>query len=687
MKDSRYALCSCNGTAALDAGALQKALSDGSVIAGQALCRREVGRVQALLTGAEPLVIACTQEAALFSELAGEASFSGDLRFVNLREFAGWSSEAAAATPKMAALLAQASLPAPAPVPAIELSSAGATLIVGPAEAAIDWAERLKEQLSVTVLVTRATAGELPAQSDYPVFSGADVSLSGHIGAFAASWRQDNPIDLAACTRCNACLQACPEGAINYTYQIDLEKCRSHRACVAACGDNRAIDFARSDTKRSERFDLVLDLSLEPLIRLPHPPQGYVAPGRDPLAQFEAAHVLLGLVGEFEQPQYFEYREKLCAHGRNGIQGCSRCLDVCSTGAIFHAGDRVRVDAALCQGCGGCATTCPSGALRHAYPRLPDLGLRLKVLLATYRNAGGREPCLLFHDGRRGRERLMKLGRHAQPGGGLPARVIPFEVHDVAAVGLDLLLGALSYGASQCLVLVDSEEPEAYVATLSGQIDLGMSILAGLGFTGQAMKLLAADDFPALEKLLWSLPPGVALPPASFNLSDDKRGNLDFVIDHLRANALEKPDMVALPPGAPWGDLAIDKEKCTLCLACVGACPASALMDTPDAPRLRFLEKNCLQCGLCVNTCPEQALALVPRLLLTDEARRGRILNEVEPCHCLRCGRAFGTKPMMEVMLNRLSGHSMFATGPALRRLQMCADCRVIDMMEKDQPK
>jgi hypothetical protein len=33
-------------------------------------------------------------------------------------------------------------------------------------------------------------------------------------------------------------------------------------------------------------------------------------------------------------------------------------------------------------------------------------------------------------------------------------------------------------------------------------------------------------------------------------------------------------------------------------------------------------------------------------------------------------------------MLGKLGGHSMFAGGGALKRLQMCGDCRVVDMME-----
>ena len=99
-------------------------------------------------------------------------------------------------------------------------------------------------------------------------------------------------------------------------------------------------------------------------------------------------------------------------------------------------------------------------------------------------------------------------------------------------------------------------------------------------------------------------------------------------------------------------------------------------------PRLKFIERNCVQCGLCVKICPEGALSLEPRLLSVTESRRERVLNEAEPFNCVRCGKPFGTRQMVETMLGRLSGHSMFAAGDALKRLQMCADCRIIDMME-----
>jgi len=173
---------------------------------------------------------------------------------------------------------------------------------------------------------------------------------------------------------------------------------------------------------------------------------------------------------------------------------------------------------------------------------------------------------------------------------------------------------------------------------------------------------------------------------ATFAVQPDKRTTLDLAFEHLLREAPTPADAIALPkPDAapsPFGAVVVDKAACTLCLACVGACPEGALVDHPDSPRLSFIEKNCVQCGLCASTCPEDAITLVPRLLLADggKARRQtRVLNEAEPFRCIRCAKPFGTLRAIEAMIGKLSGHSMFQGGAA-QRLQMCGDCRVIDL-------
>lgn len=670
----------------LDPQALGRAL-DESLTLHSTLCRREAGAFQQAIRSGDEVVVACTQEKRLFAELGAQTEGAvSPIRFVNIRETGGWSRDAKQAGPKLAALLAAAKVPDPDPVATVTYKSAGRLLVIGALEAAEGFAASLADTLDVTLF---ARGGSGAQERRFPVLGGSIERLTGWLGAFELAWSQDNPIDLDLCTRCNACVEACPEGAIGFDYQVNLDACRSHRACVKACGVAGAIDFTRVPQARTEAFDLVLDLREQPAFLQHARPQGYFHLPPHAAAGAQALDTVLRLrelVGEFEKPKFFAYKQKLCAHSRNEKVGCNACIEICSAEAITSDKSRqqVVVNPNLCVGCGACTTVCPTGAMAYAYPRASDQGAKLRTLLATYEKAGGTLPVLLLHAQERGQALLEELGRAARVGAaeGVPANVIPVPVWHVASTGLDLWLTAIAQGAAHVTLLATGEEAPQYLDALQAQMQVAQALLEGLGYTGSHFSLVQANDVTALDQHLQLVKRrrgGQPAQRARYAVGAEKRTTLDLALDHLVEQAPNRPEAIALPAGAPFGTVEVDKDKCTLCLSCVGACPASALQDNNERPQLRFVERNCVQCGLCATTCPEQAITLAPRLLVTPERKQARVLNEAQPFACIRCAKPFGTLKAIESMLGKLSGHAMFQ-GAALERLKMCGDCRVIDL-------
>ncbi len=643
MPDRRTLLvCSCEDTMPLDAGALRRGCRGAEIVRGRQLCRAELDRFRALAASGVPITVGCTQEAPLFREVAEESG--AELSFVNLRESAGWSSEAAKAGPKMAALAAAAALPMP-DVPVVRLESAGVILVYGRDDHAIEASSLLKEHLDVTTLVTRPDDLTPPRTTDFPIVKGTIRAARGYLGAFEI---------------------------IVDDYASPLPSSRG------------ALAFGPARDGAVSRCDILLDLSGgSPLFPAADLRDGYLRadPG-DRAAMLEAVLRARDLVGGFDKPRYVDFAADLCAHSRSQIVGCHRCLDLCPTSAIAPAGDHVAIDAGICAGCGQCAAVCPTGAASYALPPADALLRKLRTLLTVYREAGGVSPILLFHDEQHGGALIDALARH---GDGLPANVLPLAVNEVTQIGLEAIAAAFAYGAVALRVILRGK-PRHDLAGLHQTIALAEAILAGLGFSGDPLAAIETDDPFALGAALRAIEPGAAASrPATFQPTGDKRGLLRFALGELHRVSPAPSDVVALPAGAPFGAVEIDAEGCTLCLSCVSACPTGALSDDPERPLLRFAEDACVQCGLCKATCPEKVISLAPRLDFRAATAGARVLKQEEPFHCIRCGKPFGVKSTIERVVAKLEGkHWMYRNSASrLDVIKMCEDCRVAVVTEE----
>jgi ferredoxin len=207
-----------------------------------------------------------------------------------------------------------------------------------------------------------------------------------------------------------------------------------------------------------------------------------------------------------------------------------------------------------------------------------------------------------------------------------------------------------------------------------------------LGFGAGRAVTIETDDPEALGAVLRAINVGAAAPrPASFLATGGKRDVMRLALRELHRAAPAPIDVVALPAWAPFGKIEINAAGCTLCLACVGACPTGALLDNPERPMLRFVEDACVQCGLCKATCPEKVITLHPQLDFRAATATDRVLKEEEPFACIRCGKPFGVKSTIERVTAKLEGkHWMFQnSAERLDIIKMCEDCRVVAISEQ----
>ncbi|MBS3804437.1 MAG: 4Fe-4S binding protein [Oleiphilaceae bacterium] len=623
-------LCSCDKTQSFNPEALQAAAAAAQVITVDQLCGKEMNTAVEHLGGTNEVLIACGQQAALFERLGediqAETQQSAPLSAIDIRDRAGWS--AASAKPKrlhakQTALVAAAQLPA-SPAPAKTIESSGVCCIVGPTEQAVRMAGLVQDELGVTCIFDDAGPIQLPS-AGYDVARGQLTAAEGALGNFKLEFAQLQTLNPAG------------RGALGY-------------------GEVKA-------TARSE-CDVFIDLrGAEPAFPSHQKRNGYF--WADPAKTGELERIALTArdrVGEFEKTVYFNLETSLCAHSRANQTGCTRCLDVCPTEAIFSAGDHIQIDSDICAGCGSCAAVCPTSAVTMNETPFEALTQVISVMGKVYREQVEESPRLVFHTLGAGGDAIAHLARF---GAGLADDLIPLSLEHVDRIGHAEIMAAFGAGYAEVLILADNETDRQAVAA---EVELAQAMLKGTKNAPNRVRVVAADELDAAGDNAGRVSEPVLLVGG--------RRDITRVTVGAMAEKIEAP--IPLPAGAPYGAIEINPDQCTLCLACVSLCPTGALGDHPERPEVQFTENACVQCGICESTCPETAINLIPQLELSKEALSPRALHGEEPFECVKCGTPFGVASTINRIVEKLENrHWMYTNSDNVQLIKMCDNCRV----------
>jgi ferredoxin len=426
-------------------------------------------------------------------------------------------------------------------------------------------------------------------------------------------------------------------------------------------------DIGAASPNRDGLFDLVLDLGRQPLIAAAVAPLGYFAPGPDAEARVAAIDALRKLVGTLAKPRYFEYQAAWCVHGASAVKGCARCLDVCSTGAITSAGSQVRVDPHLCQGCATCALACPTGALSFRQPTRESL--RQQLAEALGRRVTSTPALLVVHAA--AQADAVQRAVDARP-------VLTLAVDPLPAFGEELWLEAFALGAQGVVLLDDESLAPASRELVAARVAQARLQLQAFGLPAHRLGFMGVGTLAGWLDVQ-ARGPGFTLPESAAAAQArpaTKRLAQLATLARLGQGAGAVAS-VELPAGACFGEVRVDRRRCTLCFACANLCPTAALSsEEGGTPRLRFAEDACVQCGLCERGCPENAITLHPRFRPQADLRGAtRVLNEDELLACTSCGTPFISRKLLASSFERIKGHPVLAQG-GRERLMTCPACR-----------
>ncbi|MDR0467364.1 MAG: 4Fe-4S binding protein, partial [Campylobacteraceae bacterium] len=370
------------------------------------------------------------------------------------------------------------------------------------------------------------------------------------------------------------------------------------------------------------------------------------------LDEEEIVDRLKSKLGLYKYKNLISYNVDICQYHQRREEICAQCAKVCPTVAITKNDENrelifSHID---CEGCGECVSVCPSGALDYtqmthfAFSEVAKL-YRDKVALIIPR-------------------KMTKVLNSLNIK--LPKGVLPFAIEGEKYLDETHFLTLLQESKSKIVFFTDLISPAS-----SDAISI-LNQIYRVKYKREAITVATNE-----EELKTALKEICFFENSHYGIDEDglkKREIFSARLSHL----VGKDDLGVAKTGqnVHYGVVNIDKDRCTLCLSCVGACNVGALSACEEDFSLRVNSSVCTTCKYCEFACPEKCIEVIRgEIPLNSLWFSASIAAKDEMFECVVCGVPFATKRSVEKIANMIK--PFFVNDEVkTKTLYCCAQCK-----------